>query len=375
MRKVKKGRRGGNVQGGDSGCSVSCNVLQTPWMHPHALTRSLRLPGLAPELMPIMSVQSQRSWALFKRIHTVKFTGRVILQREAAVIAVVTKALSARGAPRLLQPIADVPVGTPLTRGRQRFNWISQSHDGFLLRWTASALAWLVCESGWCISLSHSSCGLGGGDTRMNGAFRVGVRAGLAFRRCSPIPPLPDSCHGSDYGICRLKGFPLVTPDVSGSDRREHRRALAAPLRSVSQNNDVLLSEAQPIPAVAYPPAASPQFDDKLAANAPNLLDGDHPFSKFWRAYNKALDERPILVKSATSFFGFLIGDIIAQNIVGLPFDYWRTFRLVLFGIFMDGPVGKLGWRLTSSMPCSIVHKNSPHGWKRNINETECCIF
>ena len=34
---------------------------------------------------------------------------------------------------------------------------------------------------------------------------------------------------------------------------------------------------------------------------------------RFWRAYIKALDEQPILVKSATSFFGFLIGDLLAQ--------------------------------------------------------------
>lgn len=181
---------------------------------------------------------------------------------------------------------------------------------------------------------------------KMNGAFRVGVRAGLAFRRCSPIAPFPDSCHGADYGISRLRGLPSVTPDVSSSDRREPRRVNA--LRSASQNNEVVLSETQPVPVVAYPPVASAQYDDKLAANAPRILDGDHPFSQFWRAYNKALDERPIMVKSATSFFGFLIGDIIAQNIVGLPFDYWRTVRLVLFGIFMDGPVGKLCWGLTT---------------------------
>jgi hypothetical protein len=70
------------------------------------------------------------------------------------------------------------------------------------------------------------------------------------------------------------------------------------------------------------------------------VLESDSPLSRFWRSYNQALEEKPVLVKSATSFFGFLIGDIIAQNIVGLPFDYWRTFRLVAFGIFMDGPVG-----------------------------------
>lgn len=34
---------------------------------------------------------------------------------------------------------------------------------------------------------------------------------------------------------------------------------------------------------------------------------------RFWRTYIRALDQNPILVKSATSFCGFLIGDLIAQ--------------------------------------------------------------
>lgn len=65
-------------------------------------------------------------------------------------------------------------------------------------------------------------------------------------------------------------------------------------------------------------------------------------FARVWRAYNKVLHEKPIMVKSATSFVGFLVGDVLAQNIVGRPFDVYRTLRLVLFGVFMDGPVGRL---------------------------------
>ena len=65
-------------------------------------------------------------------------------------------------------------------------------------------------------------------------------------------------------------------------------------------------------------------------------------FAQVWRAYNRALHEKPILVKSATSFVGFLVGDLLAQKIVGKPFDLARLCRLVLFGVFMDGPVGKL---------------------------------
>ena len=62
----------------------------------------------------------------------------------------------------------------------------------------------------------------------------------------------------------------------------------------------------------------------------------------FWGAYSKALEEHPIRVKSATSFFGFLLGDAVAQLVVGNPYNYLRTARMVIFGILMDGPIGNI---------------------------------
>ena len=51
---------------------------------------------------------------------------------------------------------------------------------------------------------------------------------------------------------------------------------------------------------------------------------------RFWRAYVTALDKHPIAVKSATSFFGFMIGDLLAQTITGHgAYDLFRTLRLV----------------------------------------------
>ena len=51
---------------------------------------------------------------------------------------------------------------------------------------------------------------------------------------------------------------------------------------------------------------------------------------RFWRAYVTALDKHPIAVKSATSFFGFMIGDLLAQTITGHgAYDVFRTLRLV----------------------------------------------
>jgi hypothetical protein len=175
----------------------------------------------------------------------------------------------------------------------------------------------------------------------MSFSVRSGIRAGLVLRRCPSYLSVPDCCQEQISRLSNPSSSPLVTPGTS-VPTIGCRQPLRVPVvRSIPQNKDVLLTDTQPVATAAvFPPAPTAPFDGSVAAEIPSFVTADHPFSRFWRAYNKALDESPILVKSATSFFGFLIGDIIAQNIVGLPFDYWRTFRLVLFGIFMDGPVG-----------------------------------
>lgn len=80
---------------------------------------------------------------------------------------------------------------------------------------------------------------------------------------------------------------------------------------------------------------------DEAALRVGSSSKGSKTIAGFWEAYSKALEEHPIRVKSATSFFGFLFGDVVAQLVVGNPYNYLRTVRMVIFGILMDGPVGK----------------------------------
>ena len=90
--------------------------------------------------------------------------------------------------------------------------------------------------------------------------------------------------------------------------------------------------------------AAKPGLEastDEAALRVGSSSKGSKKIAGFWGAYSKALEEHPIRVKSATSFFGFLFGDAVAQLVVGNPYNYMRTVRMVIFGILMDGPVGK----------------------------------
>jgi len=84
-----------------------------------------------------------------------------------------------------------------------------------------------------------------------------------------------------------------------------------------------------------------------VKANVPTH-DGEpkNVFVTIWARYNQLLEEKPVLVKSMTSLFGFALGDICAQHLCGGVYDPLRTARLTAFGVFMDGPVGHCWYTL-----------------------------
>ncbi|KAK4538420.1 hypothetical protein CDCA_CDCA17G4445 [Cyanidium caldarium] len=63
----------------------------------------------------------------------------------------------------------------------------------------------------------------------------------------------------------------------------------------------------------------------------------------FWARYNQRLAEKPLQVKTLTSFFGFTVGDLVAQMpalLDGKPWDAARTARMASFGLLLHGPIG-----------------------------------
>lgn len=61
--------------------------------------------------------------------------------------------------------------------------------------------------------------------------------------------------------------------------------------------------------------------------------------------YMDALAQRPMLTKSVTCFVGGVLGDLLAQQTTGLPFDAARNLRLATFGLVFGGPAGHLWHR------------------------------
>ena len=113
------------------------------------------------------------------------------------------------------------------------------------------------------------------------------------------------------------------------------QRAFSVASRARSDATDPFSDEPAMTPLV--------QAVDTSEATALSIARPDLPpsfASKIWQNYLTLLDEKPVFVKSLTSLFGFLIGDICAQLIVGSNYDLHRTLRMTLFGILMDGPIG-----------------------------------
>jgi len=63
-----------------------------------------------------------------------------------------------------------------------------------------------------------------------------------------------------------------------------------------------------------------------------------------WAAYEEVLKKQPLLTKSVTSFVGFALGDILAQNFLKKEgsegFDWARLLRLSSFGFVVHAPTG-----------------------------------
>ena len=99
--------------------------------------------------------------------------------------------------------------------------------------------------------------------------------------------------------------------------------------------------EAQPAPF--HPPFVYPGEQEQQQRKEEALPQQEQStlVRRLWKVYVRLLDEKPVLVKSATSFVGFLIGDLIAQSVTG-AWDAMRTLRMVLFGMLLDGPIGRL---------------------------------
>ena len=65
-----------------------------------------------------------------------------------------------------------------------------------------------------------------------------------------------------------------------------------------------------------------------------------------WGNYQRSVETNPMTTKACTSFFGFVIGDILAQRLTGSTFSVLRCLRLGTYGLALDGPLGHLWYQV-----------------------------
>ena len=77
------------------------------------------------------------------------------------------------------------------------------------------------------------------------------------------------------------------------------------------------------------------------ASNQPSLN-----ISTLWGNYTRSVETNPVITKACTSFFGFVLGDVLAQRLTGADFSVLRCLRLGTYGLTLDGPLGHLWYKI-----------------------------
>lgn len=112
--------------------------------------------------------------------------------------------------------------------------------------------------------------------------------------------------------------------------------------------------------------AADSSTSSPLNSSELESPESTNPLQKVIKVYNNALARNPVGTKACTSFIGFSIGDRLAQTIMDAPFDPYRTLRLGLYGLLLDGPIGHAWYRLLDK----YVEPNNPTGTKAVLTKT-----
>ncbi|KAK9828257.1 hypothetical protein WJX74_005793 [Apatococcus lobatus] len=79
-------------------------------------------------------------------------------------------------------------------------------------------------------------------------------------------------------------------------------------------------------------------------------------YTTLWTSYARSVETNPVPTKAATSFMGFVIGDLLAQRIAGEPFSALRMLRLGTYGLLIDGPIGHAWYKFLDR----VVYPDKP---------------
>lgn len=91
---------------------------------------------------------------------------------------------------------------------------------------------------------------------------------------------------------------------------------------------------------------AGSQSDSQRSVQAHASNQQSLNIGTLWGNYTRSVETNPVLTKACTSFFGFVLGDVLAQRLTGADFSVLRCLRLGTYGLTLDGPLGHLWYKI-----------------------------
>ncbi|DBA99949.1 TPA: hypothetical protein ACH3X1_013826 [Trebouxia sp. C0004] len=122
---------------------------------------------------------------------------------------------------------------------------------------------------------------------------------------------------------------------------KHHDRSSAADSAAPSFTYDSVKLSAVPR---AGQPGNSGDNHRNMQAHASNQQSLN--IGSLWGSYQRSVETNPLVTKACTSFFGFVIGDVLAQRLTGSTFSVLRCLRLGTYGLTLDGPLGHLWYQV-----------------------------
>ena len=157
------------------------------------------------------------------------------------------------------------------------------------------------------------------------------------------------SCYGKQQRRCWQRQAVTPVHAVLWKDAKDTKRRAVEVQKVKASGAD----EAVPLPVEGQPSSVGPSLEG--AERVAGLLDAiiDTTVKAPYNWYCKSLETRPLLTKACTSFVGFMLGDLIAQQISHPDMlDVTRILRLGAYGLLIDGPIGSMWYDVLEKFVC-----------------------
>ncbi|KAL3138333.1 hypothetical protein ABBQ32_006139 [Trebouxia sp. C0010 RCD-2024] len=190
---------------------------------------------------------------------------------------------------------------------------------------------------------------------------RAGMGTTLPCRGRLPFSGNP--LHARHFVSRKDQKRPAVTAVASPPYKHAKQARQSADAQSAASafNSDSIRLSSAPRASQAGNQSDSQRSVQVHASNQQSLN-----ISTLWGNYTRSVETNPVLTKACTSFFGFVLGDVLAQRLTGADFSVLRCLRLGTYGLTLDGPLGHIWYKILDK----TIWPNDPQSNKAVLAKT-----